>query len=324
MMDLATIERAIPECLASVELPGLGAKLQGKVRDYYILDGKRILVTTDRISAFDRVLGLIPFKGQVLNELSAFWFRETEDIVANHMLDVPDPNVMVVRNCRPYPIEIVVRGYITGVTTTSLWYNYQRGERKIYGLRFPEGLRKNQRLPEPIITPTTRGTGPSGHDERITAREIIERGIVPEAAFREICQTAFNLFARGSELCQKAGLILVDTKYEFGEADGQLMLIDEVHTPDSSRFWLAESYEERFAQGLEPENYDKEFLRLWFEERGYRGDGPIPHMPPDFIARVSERYISLYEMMTRQEFQPGRRPIAVRIEANLREGRWIP
>lgn len=322
-MDLESIKEAIPLSLGETDLPGLGPKLHGKVRDYYLLDGKRILVTTDRISAFDRVLGLIPFKGQVLNQLSAFWFKETSDIVANHLLSVPDPNVMVVRECKPYPIEIVVRGYITGVTTTSLWYNYERGERVIYGMGFPEGLRKNERLPSPIITPTTRGTGPGGHDERITREEIIARGIIPQKTYDQICQKALALFERGTETCHQAGLILVDTKYEFGECEGELMVIDEMHTPDSSRFWIAQSYPERLGEGVEPENFDKEFLRLWFVEQGYRGEGPIPQVPEDFIARVSERYMSVLQRITGRRFEPAPIPAAARIEENLRRAGWI-
>lgn len=303
--------------LKTVNLAGFGRKYQGKVRDYYLADGKRILVTTDRISAFDRVLGYIPHKGQVLNQLSAFWFEKTKDIISNHLISVPDPNVMIVKDCHPYPIEIVVRGYISGVTNTSLWYNYSQGKREIYGLRFPDGLKKNQKLSQPIITPTTRGTGLGGHDEKISKKEILEREIIPKKVYREMEKAALSLFERGTEICQKAGLILVDTKYEFGDYHGKLTLIDEIHTPDSSRFWIAKTYQEKFKKGLEPENFDKEFFRLWYSKRGYMGEGKPPRMPLSFRHKVSQRYVKLYELITGKKFIPGKKPIAQRIKNNL-------
>lgn len=303
--------------LKTIKLTGFGKKYQGKVRDYYQLNGKRILITTDRISAFDRVLGFIPHKGQVLNQLSAFWFKKTADIVSNHLISVPDPNVMLVKNCQPYPIEMVVRGYISGVTTTSLWYNYSQGKRKIYGLKFPEGLKKNQKLSKPVITPTTRGTGPGGHDEKISQKEIIKRKIIPKKVYEQMEKTALNLFERGTKICARAGLILVDTKYEFGDYRGQLTLIDEIHTPDSSRFWIKKTYQERFKKGLEPENFDKEFFRLWYAKRDYRGDGPAPLMPNYYRQKVSQRYQQLYERITEKRFRPERGNIEKRIKTNL-------
>lgn len=303
--------------LKTINLAGFGKKYQGKVRDYYQLNGKRILITTDRISAFDRVLGFIPHKGQVLNQLSAFWFKKTVDIVTNHLISVPDPNVMLVKNCQPYPIEMVLRGYISGVTTTSLWYNYSQGKRKIYGLKFPEGLKKNQELSKPVITPTTRGTGPGGHDEKISKKEILKRKIVPEKIYEQMEKAALNLFDRGAKICAQAGLIFVDTKYEFGDYHGQLTLIDEIHTPDSSRFWIKKTYQERFKKGLEPENFDKEFFRLWYAKRGYRGEGTPPSMPSYFRQKVSQRYQQLYEKITGERFRPERGNIAKRIGNNL-------
>ncbi|MBI2029144.1 phosphoribosylaminoimidazolesuccinocarboxamide synthase, partial [Candidatus Gottesmanbacteria bacterium] len=274
--------------IETVNLKGLGKKTQGKVRDIYIKDGKRILITTDRQSAFDRNLGLIPFKGQVLTLLSKFWFENTEDIVPNHLISVPHKNVMVVKNCLPISIEMVVRGYITGVTTTSIWYSYERGERIVYGIKLPDGLKKNQKLPKPIITPTTHGGGKGGHDERLTEEEILKRKLVSPKLYKQMKEASLKLFQRGTEICAKAGLILVDTKYEFGLYNGKLMLIDEMHTPDSSRFWIADTYLKRFSIGVEPENFDKEFLRLWFVKRGYRGEGDriAPKMPPSFISKV--------------------------------------
>lgn len=312
MIPHEQILEAIPLALHSVDMPGLGAKYAGKVRDFYCINGKRVLITTDRVSAFDRVLGVIPFKGQVLNQLSAWWFAQTGDIVANHVIAVPDPNVTIAHEVEPLPVEVIVRGYITGVTKTSLWYLYEQGERQPYGIPLPDGLRKNDRLPTPIITPTTKAEA-GGHDERLTRDELLERGFVAAPLWEQVEAAALALFARGQQVAGAAGLILVDTKYEFGLLDGQLMLIDEVHTPDSSRYWTAESYE----AGGEPANFDKEYLRVWFAAQGYRGDGDPPAMPDDFIAQVAARYIAAYERMTGQVFVPGEQPCADRIARNL-------
>nr|WP_290666215.1 phosphoribosylaminoimidazolesuccinocarboxamide synthase [Ardenticatena sp.] len=313
MLSHEALLAAIPHAIETVDIPGLGEKVQGKVRDMYCTDGRRVLITTDRVSAFDRVLGLIPYKGQVLNQLSAWWFEQLQDIVGNHVLSVPDPNVMIVREAEPLPVEVIVRGYITGVTKTSLWYLYSQGERRPYGIPLPEGLQKNDPLPEPIITPTTKATD-GGHDERLTRDEIIERGIVPKELWEEIERVAIAIFKRGQEVARQAGLILVDTKYEFGLIDGNLALIDEVHTPDSSRYWVAETYQ----RGTEPENFDKEFLRKWFAAQGYRGDGEPPAMPDDFVAQVAARYIAAYEKLTDQTFQPGELPAKERIVRHVR------
>ncbi|MDI7274715.1 MAG: phosphoribosylaminoimidazolesuccinocarboxamide synthase [Anaerolineae bacterium] len=325
MVTDSDLRRAAPLALDEVHLPGLGERSQGKVRDIYRLgDGRRLLITTDRLSAFDRVLGLVPYKGQVLNQLSAFWFERTRDIVPNHLLSLPDPNAALVRECQALPVEIVVRGYITGVTTTSLWYHYSRGARQLYGLDLPEGLRKNERLPQPIITPTTRATGPGGHDERITAAEIVERGLVEGPLYRRLEEVALALFARGSRVASMAGLILVDTKYEFGLWEGELHLIDEVHTPDSSRFWRAETYEERLSGGQEPDSYDKELVRLWYAERGYTGEGEPPPWSHELAVQAARRYVDVYERLTGHEFEPGAYPAAPRLEANLRAAGLLP
>lgn len=320
MLNKTALQRALPLALAETELPSLGERRQGKVRDIYGLGGGRcLLVTTDRLSAFDRVLGLVPYKGQVLNELSGHWFQVTRDIVPNHLLSLPDPNAALVRECQALPVEIVVRGYITGVTTTSLWYHYSRGVRELYGLTLPEGLRKNDRLPQPVITPTTRATGPGGRDERITGAEIVARGLVPADIYRRIEEVALALFARGGQVAARAGLILVDTKYEFGLCQGELTLIDEVHTPDSSRFWRADTYPERLAAGQEPQSYDKELVRLWYAERGYTGDGEPPAWSSELALQVAERYIDLYERLTGRAFRPGEYPAGPRLERNLRQ-----
>jgi phosphoribosylaminoimidazole-succinocarboxamide synthase len=304
--------QAIPGALGGVDLPGYGPKISGKVRDIYMHDGKRVLITTDRISAFDRVLGLIPYKGQVLNQLSAWWFEQTHNIVPNHVISVPDPNVTIAREAESLPVEVVVRGYITGVTKTSLWHLYSLGDRHPYGITLPDGLRKNDPLPAPVITPTTKAVG-GAHDERITREEILQHGIVPASLWEQIEQVALSLFARGQQVARRAGLILVDTKYEFGLIDGALVLIDEIHTPDSSRFWIADSYDE----AREPKNFDKEFLREWYAAQGYRGDGEPPIMPDDFIAQVAARYVSAYERLTGKTFAPAEQPAQARIMRTL-------
>ena len=239
-MNTALLNQTFP----GLDVDFLGPKQSGKVRDIYARDDQLILITTDRLSAFDHILGLVPFKGQVLNQLSSFWFEQTRDIVANHFLESPDPNVTIARKCRPLPVEVVVRGFISGVTKTSLWYQYSQGERTIYGMDFPDGMSKNERLPQPVITPTTKADK-GGHDELITSKEIVENGLVAGDLWEQICTAALALFARGQEVAARGGLLLVDTKYEFGLTDdNQLLLIDEIHTPDSSRFWTMKSYEE--------------------------------------------------------------------------------
>ncbi len=303
--------------LKTVNIKSLGKKHQGKVRDYYILANKRVIVTTDRQSAFDKVLGHIPFKGQVLNQLSAFWFEKTKDIIQNHVVSVPDPNAMIVKNCQIIPIEMVVRGYITGVTDTSIWGSYEKGERVIYGIKFPEGLHKNQKLTKLVITPTTKAE--KGHDQRLTEKEILQKKIVSPSLWRRMKKVSLALFTRGQKICDRASIILVDTKYEFGlDEQGKLMLIDEVHTPDSSRYWVKKTYKERFKKELESESYDKEPLRMWFKEHGYKGEGKPPKMPPEFIAKMSRLYIGIYEKITGKKFIPDTtRNVNKRIKDNL-------
>lgn len=287
-------------CLGILERSALPLpdRREGKVRDSYALpDRKRLFVTTDRLSAFDRVLGCVPGKGQVLNQLAAWWFERTRDIIPNHMVSLPDENALIALEAEPLTIEIVVRGYITGVTETSLWHRYSLGERVIYGHRLPDGLSKDQKLPEPLVTPTTKG-GVTGHDERLTLDEA--RAHEPRF-FDRAAEAALKLFARGTELLTERNLTLVDSKYEFGVRDGELLLIDEVHTPDSSRFWQ------------DGENLDKEFVRKAFAEKGYRGEGEPPAMPPELWQRASELYIRIYEQITGQTFVPGAQPVAERL-----------
>ena len=307
----------LPLAFGETNLP-LPGKNAGKVREWYPLaDGRRLIITTDRLSAFDRILARVPYKGQVLNQLSAWWFEKTSDITPNHILSIPDPNAAVVTEVEPLLVEVIVRGYISGVTSTSLWYRYSLGERDIYGYHFPDGLRKNELLPQPIITPTTKG-GITGHDERLTCAEVVEKGLVDADSWDQVQSAALAVFKRGQQLALQSGLILVDTKYEFGQAaDGHILLIDEVHTPDSSRFWKADSYASRLSVGQEPENFDKEFVRIAYAEQGYRGDGEIPVMPAELWTGASERYITIYEMLTGSSLAPGRYPVEPRLLENL-------
>lgn len=294
------IRKTLSNCLTETHFT-FGKRYQGKVRDTYDAGDKLILITTDRLSAFDRVLASVPFKGQVLNLTSAWWFEETQHIIPNHVLNIPDPNVTIAKKCKVFPIEFVVRGYVTGSTSTSLWTQYNSGVRNYCGNPLPEGLKKNEKLAKPIVTPTTKE---EKNDRPITPEEIVKEGWMTQDDWNFCYIKALELFQFGVEKAQKHGLILVDTKYEMGkDENGNIVLVDEIHTPDSSRYWLAHSYEKRFAQNLEPENIDKEFLRLWFKDHcdPYH-DKELPKAPDDLIVTLSERYIQLYEMITGNKF----------------------
>ena len=324
MVNDKTILSALPNVLKTIDIPELGKKYQGKVRDFYITPDKRITITTDRQSAFDVNLGYIPYKGAVLNQLAEFWFEKTKKVVPNHMISVPDPNVLVSKQCKNIPVEMIVRGYLSGSTKTSVWYSYDKGEREIYGIRFPDGMKKNQKLVNPIITPTTHPeAGSKLHDERLTRDQIIKEGIFDKKLYEQMEKVSLELFEIGSKWCKEHGIILVDTKYEFGLYDGKLTLIDEIHTPDSSRFWIEKTYQERFDRGLEPENFDKEFFRLWYSEKGYRGDGQPPKMTNELIVQTAQRYISIYEKITGKKFNAFEYPIEKRIKENLKKARII-
>jgi phosphoribosylaminoimidazole-succinocarboxamide synthase len=316
-MKFPYIKSALPHPFTETDLP-IPGKISGKVRDIYQPgDGKLLMVTTDRLSAFDRVLGADPFKGQILNQLSAWWFDQIQHIIPSHLLALPDPNALIAKEVEPFPIEVIVRGYITGVTKTALWYRYDLGEREIYGHHFPDKLTKNQKLPKNIITPTTKG-GQTGHDERLTCAEVVENGYLNAQTWKLIQEAALAIFELGQRVAENVGLILVDTKYEFGHTpDGQVLIIDEVHTPDSSRYWKAANYHERVSDGLEPENFDKEFIRLEYSAQGYRGEGQPPDMPDDLWIQVAERYITLYENLTGKTFEPGQYPIGPRLRKNV-------
>lgn len=295
------IEAALSNCLTQTDFP-VGTKYVGKVHDVYDCGKTCIIVTTDRQSAFDRVLGAVPFKGQVLNQCSAWWFNKTKHIVPNHVLDVPDPNVMFAKKCDVLPIEFVVRGYITGTTSTSLWTQYNNGVREYCGVALPEGLQKNQKLERPVITPTTKA---KEHDRPISPEEIVREGWLKEDDWHYAKEKALALYKYGAKVANEHGLILVDTKYEFGkDLDGNIILVDEIHTPDSSRYWVEDSYAERFANGLLPLNIDKEFLRLWFVEHcDPYNDKVLPQAPDELIVELSSRYIALYERITGNQFQ---------------------
>lgn len=311
------IKQQLDNCLTETNL-SLGKKKVGKVRDSYVLEDKIVLITTDRQSAFDRVLAAIPFKGQALNQTSAWWFDKTKHIIPNHVLSVPDPNVTVGKKCTVFAVEFVVRGYITGTTSTSAWVNYQNGMREYCGNTLPEGLKKNQRFEKPIVTPTTKS---DEHDRLISPAEIVAEGLMTQDEWDYVSGKALELFAFGQKVAAEHGLILVDTKYEFGkDAGGNIMIIDEMHTPDSSRYWLANSYAERFANNQEPENIDKEFLRLWFKDNcDPYNDKELPAAPEDLVIELSRRYIQLYEMITGEKFNfpDANDPIEKRLEQAL-------
>ena len=317
MISQAQIRSQLNNCLLEAKFDRWANQYQkGKVRDIYLLEDKRILITTDRQSAFDHVLGAIPLKGQVLNKTAKYWFDQTADIVPNQVLDVPDSNVTVARELDMLPVEIVVRRYLTGSTDTSVWTNYNNGVRKFCGVDLPDGMIKNQKFEEAIITPTTKS---EDHDESISPQEIVDRGLVDADRWAEVEKVALELFARGTELAAQRGLILVDTKYEMGlDPDGNLTVADEIHTPDSSRYWILDSYEDLHALGEEPESLDKEFLRLWLVDKGISDDN-IPELDDEIRTQVSARYIDLFERVTGEPFETevDDTPILERIEKNI-------
>ena len=318
MIDTEILRAALGRTLERTSLDALGTKYEGKVRDNYTTaDGRRIIVVTDRISAFDRVLGTLPLKGQVLNQLAAFWFETTRDVAPNHVISVPDPCVLIARECTPLPVEMVMRAYVTGVTSTSIWTHYQKGERVFCGHRLPDGLRKNERLPQPILTPSTKAEL-GDHDVSASREEILAMGRISPRDFDAAAEIAAALFARGQSWCADRGLILVDTKYELGkDRDGNIVVIDEIHTPDSSRFWFADSYADRFASGRDPESFDKEYVRRYLAGIGFTGDGPIPPLPDDVRIEASRRYIEAFEKITGRTFAPDLEDPATRIPRHL-------
>ncbi len=313
-MNPSALHAQLSLTLRQVDLPALGQHYRGKVRDTYRQGDRLVLVTTDRLSAFDHVLTTIPFKGEVLNRLAAFWFERTKHICPNHVLDVPDPNVTVARACQPFTVEVVVRGYLTG----SLWRDYQKGTHTAYGLPFPDGLRKDEAFPTPIITPSTKAEY-GQHDEPISEKEILARGLASARDWARITEAARGLFQEGQRWARTRGLILVDTKYEFGKVGDELFVIDEMHTPDSSRYWVADEYEARFARGEDQRMLDKENIRQWLiRERNFSGQGTPPGIPDSVREDLATKYLSAYEAITGAPLalEPG--DVHARIERNLR------
>lgn len=296
----------------------VGKVYHGKVRDNYTANGTRIIICTDRLSAFDRIICTIPFKGQVLNQLACFWFSETKHIANNHLIEMPDPNVMIAKECKTIPVEMIVRGYITGVTKTSLWINYSNGQRNFFGTVLQDNLKKDQKLNEPILTPTTKL---EARDRNLSRNEIEK--FVPLDIFEQMEETALKLFDFGSRLAEKRGLILVDTKYEFGLLDDQLMLIDEIHTPDSSRFWFADTYEKLFSQGQPQRELDKEYVRRWLASKGFLGEGQIPPIPDEIRVEAARRYIQAFETLSGKKFNPDSQNASERIGAWLKEKGYL-
>jgi len=315
----STPEFHLSDVLRDIELP-FSNRQTGKVRVSYNLPGKRrLFVTTDRLSAFDQLVAAVPLKGQVLNQLAMWWFENTRDIVANHAISMPDPNVLIAKEATPLPVEVIVRGYITGVTSTSLWKRYADGARVIYGHRLPDGLHKNEQLPQPLITPTTKAEM-GKHDEALTCEEVVERGLVDAVLWEQVQNVALALFERGQMVAMKAGLILADTKYEFGlDENGELMLIDEVHTPDSSRYWEGSTFTDLYMSGQEPISMDKEVIRRALVDAHYTGDGEPPQLDDEVWAETSRRYVRTYEILTGEIFMPGEQPIAERILRNVKD-----
>ena len=319
MLTLDQIIAQIPHVLTGTDFPELGEKYEGKVRDNYSKDGRRILIVTDRLSAFDRIITLIPFKGQVLNQIAKFWFEETKDICGNHAVEFPDPNAVVAEECKAIPVEMVVRGYVTGVTSTSIWSHYEKGVRNFCGNELPDGMKKDQKLPEPILTPSTKAAK-GGHDESVSREQVLERGLVTAEQFDDMAAKAMALYKRGVEVAAKQGIILVDTKYEFGiHPDGEIILIDEIHTPDSSRFWYANEYEKRFAEGVPQKKIDKEYLREWLADKGFVGEGEVPVVPDEIRAETGRRYIEAYELITGLTFEAEVGDVNERLAGNLQK-----
>ena len=320
MVDQAALRAYADYVLEDATIPELPNHYRGKVRDNYDLpDGRRVIIASDRLSAFDISLAAIPLKGQVLTQTARFWFEATADLCPNHVIEYPDPNVVLCKKLTILPVEIVVRDYLAGATGTSILSLYKAGQREMYGVRLPEGMRDNEKLPQTIITPTTK-VFHGGHDEPLTPAEIVERRLLTEEQWGKVSDYALALFAKGREMARARGLILVDTKYEFGmDENGRIMIADEIHTPDSSRYWFLESYERRFEAGERPESFDKDFVRNWVVARCDPYRDPVPGIPADVVLATSRIYIDAFERITGQTFAlpDAGVPVLERIRKNL-------
>lgn len=312
MMDEALIKKNKDNALDETDF-GIGKLYRGKVRDNYLLGDRRLIVATDRLSAFDKIITSLPFKGQILSQMSNYWFKRTGHIIKNHLIDIPDPNVVVVHECKPLPVEMIIRGYLTG----SLWRSYEQGERLSYGIKFNANLRKDQAFDFPLVTPSTKAKY-GEHDEPISKEEIISKGLVERGLYEQMEEISLKLFELGSKEMAKNGLIFVDTKYEFGVHDGKLMLMDEIHTSDSSRFWHHDGYEDRFEKGQDQQALDKEYVRQWLLGQGFKGDGDPPTLPDDVIVTAVQKYHDALEQITGEGLRIEEKPILHRIRDNLK------
>ena len=318
MIEPDRIRPFLTNTIQQTDFLGLGKRYQGKVRDVYAEGDRVILISTDRQSAFDEDWCTIPLKGQALNQLSAWWFEKVKDVMPTHVVEVPDPNVTVAKRLKMVKVEVVVRAYLTGSTSTSAWVNYKNGVRNFCGNPLPEGMVKNQKFDDIIFTPSTKPE--TGHDVSASPEELIAMGVTTPEEIENLKNQAFALFRRGQKVALERGLILVDTKYEMGyDSEGILRVGDEVHTPDSSRYWIAKTYEERFARGEEPESLDKEFFRLWLREQGFEYGKPKPEVTDDARVMLSQRYIDLYERMTGEAFEIEEGNVIARMERNLKK-----
>ncbi len=309
------IRQELNNTLETTDFEGVPEFEHGKVRDWLKKGDKRILVISDRISAFDRILGAIPFKGQVLNQIAAFWFEQTKDVVPNHVIEVPDPNIMIVHECEQLNLEFIVRGYITGVTKTSAWYNYEQGVRNLCGNVLPDGLKKDQKLDELILTPTTKH---EEHDRNVSREEAIDEGLIDAETFDKAADLCFKLYNAASDFAATRGLIFVDTKYELGKVNGEIVVSDEVNTPDSSRYWYTDTYQKLFDAGETQRKLDKEYVREWLAAQGFRGDGEVPVLTDEVRIEAAKRYIQAYELVTGEEFQVSDVPVNERVANALK------
>ncbi|MFA6089943.1 MAG: phosphoribosylaminoimidazolesuccinocarboxamide synthase [Candidatus Woesearchaeota archaeon] len=319
MLTSDQIKAQLPYVLKGTDFKNLGEKYAGKIRDNYTFGTRRILIVTDKVSAFDRILGYIPFKGQVLNQMAEFWFENTKDICGNHVIEFPDPNVVVGKQCKSLPVEMVVRGYLTGTTSTSVWHHYKNGVRNFCGNELVDNMKKDQKFDHPIITPSTKAEH-GDHDESVAPQILLDRKLVTKDQLDFLMKASMALYKKGVEICAKQGIILVDTKYEFGVSeDGKIILIDEIHTPDSSRFWKQATYLQNFEAAKDQDNINKEYLRIWLSNRGYMGDGKVPEIPEEVIVETARRYIEAFELITGKEFKAETGDVLKRIEGNLKK-----